>query len=109
MPVTTTTLRPREEPRRESSARSITFRLTVEMHAALADIADTERRSLNGVVGLLLEEALEARAIAKAAHDAEMAELRRAAKAAKAAGLIESKPAPRKRKPKAAAPAAAVA
>lgn len=99
MPVVT---RATGSTRRDPNACSITFRLSVELRSALSEYAAAERRSLNGVLALLLEEAIAARRAAAAAEAAEMAELRRAARAAKAAGLIETTRT-RKRKPKATA------
>jgi hypothetical protein len=71
--------------RRDPNARSVTFRLPLEMHTEISRIAQDERRSLNAVTVLLIEEALEARNARDRKEKAELAELRRLAKQAKAA------------------------
>lgn len=71
--------------RRDPNARSITFRLPLSLYETIADFADDERRSLNAVTCLLLEEAIEAREVEREAQEAELAELRELAAQRKAA------------------------
>ncbi|MFZ9619974.1 MAG: hypothetical protein ACO289_02125 [Prochlorococcaceae cyanobacterium] len=66
--------------RRDPNARSITFRLPLELYETIADYADDERRSLNAVTCLLLEEAIDARESEREAQEAELAQLRELAK-----------------------------
>ena len=82
--------------RRDPSARSVTFRFSLELYDRLAAFADEDHRTLNAAANLLLAEALDQRSSATAAKAAELKELRRAARVAKAAGLIEPKTTRRK-------------
>lgn len=90
MPAKKPTGETSERQRRDPNARSVTFRLPIGIHSQLAHYADTERRSMNAVTCLLLEEALEARAIRERKEKQELAELRRLARQAKAAAREEA-------------------
>lgn len=72
-------------PNRDPGARSITFRLPQELYETLSSIAENERRSMNGVTAILLEEALAARKGATDAQKAEIAALKKSLREAKAA------------------------
>lgn len=74
-----------ETKRRDPNARSITFRLPLDLYGIIADYADEERRSLNAVTCLLLEEAIDARETEREAQEAELAHLREIAKQQQAA------------------------
>ena len=79
---------PTTDTRKDPNARSITFRLPVELHAAIRVMATAEHRSLNQATCLLISEALAARKAADDAAKAELADLRRQAREAKKAARL---------------------
>ena len=68
------------QSRRDPNARSVTFRLPLMIYEAIQGYADDERRTLNAVTCLLLEEAISARILRETKERNELEELRKLAR-----------------------------